>query len=323
MVKKEYEINIYACLSNNQEKQLNSSSGGIFPEIAEVFIKDGGVVFGAAWDENFNVKHIMINRVEEIQKLQGSKYVQSNLGDTFRTIKKILNDEIPVLFSGTPCQVAGLKKFIGNNDKLYLIDFICHGVPSQYAWNKYLEDRNINIDKLININMRDKQIDWHNYGLKLYYGDNIEYYSKQEDYYLKAFLSDYMLRNSCYNCKFNNIEHKYSDLTLGDFWGIWDIIPEKFDSKGISLIISQNNRGEILLDRINNNIQKSEIDKDIINLICEHNNSLIKNVKMPKARVKFYKYLYNGKSFKYAVDRSSKTNLIGNIKNIIKKILKK
>ncbi len=204
------------------ELRAESASGGAFPAIAEVILNEGGYVCGAAFDENMTVRHTIINNKDDLQKLKNSKYVQSDVGQCYAEIKILLNSDKKVLFSGTPCQVAGLQSFLSQNyENLFTIDLICHGTPSDKVFKKYLEEKTIDGEKVLNVNFRDKINGWSNYLTTT----TTTTVPALTDSYMKAFLANLSLRKSCGNCKFNSLPRS-GDLTIGDFWGI-----EKFNKK--------------------------------------------------------------------------------------------
>ena len=201
---------------------FGSSSTGFAYQISKEIISEGGMVFGAVFDEDWYLIHRGIDTVDGVLRLQGSKYIQSDIKGVFNEVKDALLQKRTVVFVGTPCQIAGLKAFLGEGEyeNLYTIDFICHGVPSPKVWNHYLEKikKSQNLGDIKNINFRDKEYGWQNYGLKIT-GENGEYFAlKASDLYETAFSRNITLRKSCYFCKFKG-DNRFSDITLGDFWG--------------------------------------------------------------------------------------------------------
>ena len=246
---KRFENRAYACFCNDNSLRLKSSSGGIFSVIAIKILEDNGVVYGAAFDEEYKVKHLRVNKIEDIEKLRGSKYVQSNLDGIFKDIEAELKSGQKVLFSGTQCQVAGLLSYLKNEySNLYTLDFICHGVPSPKVWKKYLEFRKKidNQDKILGINFREKSmLGWDKYEMNIKYS-NREYRNiNSEDLYMKAFLGDVSLRKSCYECDFKGKERK-SDITLADFWGVKKVMPSMYGKEGTSAVMTNSKKGQEL-----------------------------------------------------------------------------
>lgn len=251
---------VYASYSQDNDVRMKSSSGGIFTEIARKVLKEKGYIYGGAYDEQFRVHHICVEMECDLERLRGAKYSQSDLEDNFCKIKKRLENKQKVLFSGTPCQVAGLKAFLQQDyPNLITVDFVCHGVPSPMVWERYVHYRakkdNVSILP-VRINMRSKETGWSRYA----YSTLFEYsngkkfsFNNKENIFMKLFVEDYILRDSCSNCHFKGY-NRWSDITLGDFWGIWNIDPEMDDNKGTSLVITHSKKGEELLDTLSSQI---------------------------------------------------------------------
>lgn len=266
--KKEYSESLtkaYAAFSKNDLLRMESSSGGIFSELSKVVLQSGGIIYGASYNKNYIVEHISIDSIEMLEKLRGAKYSQSNLGESFQTIKNQLNSGKKILFSGTPCQVAGLKAFLDHDyDNLICIDFVCHGVPSPMVWKEYVKYRARTDDDstgLKRINLRNKESGWskYTYSVEFTYSDNKRYlYNNQDDPFMRFFINDYILRNSCSDCHFKGYD-RVSDITLGDFWGIWDIAPEMDDNKGTSLVLTHSKKGEQLFKAVFKNIKFKQV----------------------------------------------------------------
>lgn len=234
-----------------EDIRKDSSSGGLFFPIARAFIINGGVVYGAAFTKDFSVKHIRIDKEENLSAIMRSKYVQSNLTDVLDTLIADLKHGKKVLFSGTPCQTAAICHIadtMGLRDNLYGLDFICHGVPSPMLWKSYL-DFISGKKQICDVNFRDKKhAGWHDYFLHIGYEDKSHLSESHElNTYMRLFLSDKAIRPSCYYCQFK-AENYASDLTLGDAWKIEKEYPAWADDKGTSLFIVRSNNGRTLLD---------------------------------------------------------------------------
>lgn len=237
-----------------------SSSGGIFSLLAKEIIKNNGVVIGASWDENFKLEHCVIDKIEDIKKLRGSKYVQSNTGDIYKKIKIILETGKKVLFSGTPCQNHALKQFLNKEyENLYQIDLVCHGVPSQEMLKRHLREINPQNKKIEEINFRYKDPYWDYSYVYVKFSDG-DFYQKLtiDDAYFNLFNIGYSLRDSCNQCNYTSI-YRYSDITLADFW---DYSPKSFKmrdyQKGISLILLNSIKGEEIFKMIKQNLNYKE-----------------------------------------------------------------
>lgn len=276
----------FACYNKNDDIRSKSSSGGVFTLISEYVINKGGVVFGAKFDEEFNVVHDYTENINGIKKFRGSKYVQSTIGNNYSKAKHFLDQGRIVLFSGTPCQIGGLKRFLRKDyNNLICIDIICHGVPSLNAWNKYKEKVS-NGKKIEGINFRDKKYGWKSYSVKFKFNDGSEYLSKgSEDSYIRGFIGDIYLRPSCHNCRFKTLNRE-SDITLADFWGIKNILKDMDDDKGTSLIIINSNNGKNIFQDISQFVNRKEVN---IDEAIKYNLSAIKSSYCNPRRYYFFK----------------------------------
>lgn len=264
---------VYAAKNNNEEIRLKSSSGGIFTCLAEQIISEGGAVFGARFNDNWAVVHDYTETIEGLEPFRGSKYVQSVIGDNFIKAKKFLTDGRKVLFSGTPCQIAGLKKFLRKDyDNLLTVEVVCHGVPSPMVWRDYLDYKrakhaagkntvssSLNESPVITgISFRDKTHGWKKYGFKICYAAskaaensvsksantaNCEITPFNEDLFMKGFLKNIYLRPSCYHCATRQGKSG-ADISIADYWGINKIHSEFDDNKGVGLILIYTRKGE-------------------------------------------------------------------------------
>lgn len=255
----------YAAYSKDQGMRLQSSSGGIFTELAKAVLAGGGVVFGAAYNERFEVVHICVDNEAELAELRGAKYAQSDLRGVFPKVKAHLEQGRRVLFCGTPCQVGGLKAYLPKDyEELVTVDFVCHSVPSPVAWREYVKRRAAqdNGGELpLAVNLRSKETGWsrYQYSNLFRYANGKSYSAKSgESLYMKLFVGGYISRDSCTNCQFKGYS-RVSDLTIGDFWGIWDIAPQMDDNKGTSVILAQSFRGAQLLSLIADRLVLTEV----------------------------------------------------------------
>lgn len=309
----------YACINNNETIRKQSSSGGIFSLIAEEVLNEGGVVFGAKFDNKFDVVHSFVEEKDDLKQFRGSKYVQSQIKDCYRKAKAFLETGRYVLFTGTPCQIAGLHSYLQNDyQKLYTQDIVCHGVPSPTVWKKYIEsiEKNSN-SKIENINFRDKTKGWMKYlfTYTLKNGKQYKEYS-MDNKYMKAFLNDLSIRESCSQCSFRG-KNRRSDITLADFWGINYILPKMNDNKGTSLVIISTEKGKRLFEKIKN---KMKYEKVNIEDAIKYNPSITVSVNENPKRTEFFDMLSNS-SFDRAVNKCIPEENI--IKKIMKKVLRK
>lgn len=227
----------------------HSSAGGVFTALSEIILRDGGIVFGAAFDKNWRVVHTAAKTIDDLEKLRGSKYTQSQIGSVYQQVKDALKDK-KVLFSGTPCQCAGLKHFLGSdNDNLLTVEVVCHGTPSPAVWENYIGEigrRN----EIAHVNFRSKRNGW-GANLEINFFDRVFYSSPNaKDLYGKLFLSGLSERPSCQSCKFK-IPNTQADLTLGDAWGIKDFAPDMFDNRGVSLVFIHSDKGKTFFEQAN------------------------------------------------------------------------
>lgn len=250
----------YAAINNDLSVRMNSSSGGVFSLLADYVLDNGGVVFGASFDEKFNVQHKYIERKEDLQKLRISKYVQSYMGNSFKKAKELLDSGRLVLFTGTGCQIGGLKSYLRKDyDNLITQDLICHGVPSPLVWEKYLEYRGDG-KSFKEISFRKKSEEKKKASFYIKYSDGAIYQRcpYPADPMVKMFLMNKCLRPCCYECAFKTITRQ-SDITLADFWGINTVYPKINDGKGVSLILVHTDKGRKLVDAIKEKMTYKEV----------------------------------------------------------------
>ena len=246
----EEETKAYYAFAKNDDICNNSSSGGIFTLLAAHILRQGGTVFGAGFDEKFRVCHQRIDCIEDIAKLRTSKYVQSDIGLTFREAEEVLKQGKVVLFAGTPCQIAGLKQYLKKDyDNLYTQDIICHGVPSPKIWEQYLSEAHNGKD-ISSISFRDKTLGWNDFSMKVTYKYGSAYRElATKDPFERAFLANLILRPSCYQCQYKTVE-RVSDITLADYWGVETVHPELKEQQGVSLVLTHTEKGAQLLDAV-------------------------------------------------------------------------
>lgn len=276
----------YAAYNKCGNERSASSSGGVFTLIAKHIIEQGGTVFGAAFNDKFEVEHMCIERNEDLSKLRGSKYVQSRIGNSYKQAKEILDKGKLVLFTGTPCQIGGLLSYLNKNyENLYTQDIVCHGVPSPMVWKKYVRYRQkVASSPIENISFRAKSDSWREYCVQFEFSNNTKYSRVHtSDFYFRTFLKKLTLRPSCYECHFKG-KRRQADITLGDFWGVENVFPELDDDKGISLVLCNNVKGKQLFDSICNQAEFRETDYEEA---TKYNPAAIYSVKRPGSRELF------------------------------------
>lgn len=248
---------IYGAYNKDDNVRLKSSSGGIFHALAKCIIAEGGIVYGAVLErkgDSFICHHQRCNSIAELESLLGSKYLQSSLGNTFCEIKELLTQNRTVLFCGTPCQVSGLKSYLGNSyNNLFLIDFVCHGVPKKQLLEKVISEEGT--AGLSAIEFRNKKFGWQNYSFALFYENgNSIYRTRYECDFMKLYLTNAYLRPSCYKCR--NKQNYHSDITLGDFWGIekYKVFSPEDLQKGMSIMVVNSEKGHLFLEKMKDDL---------------------------------------------------------------------
>lgn len=284
----------FAIKNRNEKERKDSTSGGIFSLLAKFVLNQNGIVFGAAYSENFEVRHVAITDSNHLSLLQGAKYIQSIVGDAFEEAKKELETGRTVLFSGTPCQCAGLKSFLGKTyDNLLTMDLICHGVPSPKVWQAYIDYRSQKENNGVRpqrINMRSKSSGWSRYGYstEFDYGDGkISQIGNGHDLFMKAFVGNICLRASCSDCKMKGVE-RCTDFTLGDYWGIWNQHPEFDDNKGTSVVFVHTQKGREILEQLSDKMDCLKVD---IEDAYKENGSLVNSSRPHLCRDEFLKQI--------------------------------
>lgn len=243
---------VYAVKNKEEGVRFHSSSGGVFTLLATQVIEAGGVVFGAAFDKNYRVVHTCAETRQELVKLRGSKYVQSDAAGVYRTAETFLKSGREVLFSGTPCQIAALRRYLKKEyEKLVTVDFICHGVPAPGVWEAYLRELSRKAgasspDAIAGIGFRDKFYGWKKFSLALHVKKKEKVYPFRLplhlNAYIRGFLHNLYLRPSCYSCRVRELRSG-SDITLGDYWGIAKTYPELDDDRGVSAVLLNTEQG--------------------------------------------------------------------------------
>lgn len=310
-------ISSYACYNKNEEIRMQSSSGGIFTLLAEYVLSNKGYVCGAAFDNNLDLNHIIVSNEKDLVRLRGSKYVRSKIGNVFNQIKELLENKKEVLFCGTPCQVAGLNTFLNKSySNLINVDIICHGTVIREIFDRYKIENNIK-----EINFRDKSRGWRNYGINT--GSSYEPF--RDNIYMKGFLKNLTLYESCYNCK--SKMPRPADITLGDCWGIHKFNPKLNDDKGLSLVLVNSDIGLNIFSSIKQNL--SICEKFPLELCFKRNPSLVSSAKPHPKREQFLEGLKesNRESINELINKYTKKPahkcMFKQVKSFIKELWKK
>ncbi|MEW9094594.1 MAG: Coenzyme F420 hydrogenase/dehydrogenase, beta subunit C-terminal domain [Clostridiaceae bacterium] len=275
----------------SEEVLMKSTSGGAFTAISDEILRLGGVVYGADYDHEFRVMHKRAENEEQRNRMRVSKYVQSNLGDVFKQIKTDLTNGKIVLFTGTPCQIAGLRGFIGDSPlvkNLYLCDLICYGIPSPLIWDDYKNILEKEYGgKLVDVKFRSKIAGWSRKKSNesfLFKTSNSENFHHDGRFYQLFFGKKTIIRPSCGKCLYTDI-HRSSDITIADYWGIEKYAPEWMDAKGVSLIITNTSKGEELLMKCSTTLKYEKRAKEES---LEEQQRLSGPIEFPKDRKEFW-----------------------------------
>ena len=342
-------LKVYAAMHPDEDIRLNSSSGGVFTLLAEQVIAEGGVVFGARFDESWQVVHDYTETVEGLAAFRGSKYVQSVIGNTYKSAQDFLKHGRKVMFTGTPCQIVGLKKFLRKDyPNLFTVDFVCHGVPSPLVWRKYLKETAEDIRAkravgkntvtsslsdlpvITGISFRDKTNGWKKFGFSLRYtaskavensvsvsaiteeGLFLEPFT--ENHFMRAFLADHILRPSCYACPSKSGKSS-SDVTIGDLWGVDRFNPSIDDDKGLSLVMLHNDKASAILAKCNLE------DVDYLSAF-NGNPSIERSVSIPVNRTYFWHLLHKGKSVGDILEMCHSSKAVARLRRFVYRKLK-
>ncbi len=258
-------LKVYSAKHRDDSVRKTSSSGGVFSSLAKAVIRDGGVVVGCALDEHLQARHSVAQIEKELTAFRSSKYVQSELGNVFLTVKEKLREGKKVLFSGTPCQVAGLTRFLVKEyENLLCVDVLCHGVPSPKVYKEYLDRMGREFcSNAVSVNFRNKQKGWKRLFIDINFANGKRYFKFSGfDPYMSLFLNNKSQRSSCFHCPFTTI-HRQGDISLGDFWGIGKKYPDIDDDKGISMILVSTYKGAKLIDEIAHDLFLQERNIDL------------------------------------------------------------
>ena len=304
-------MQVYAAASKKDGIRKESSSGGIFYLLAKNIIDNGGVVYGAAFDEDFAVCHEFAETEIQLHGLTGSKYAQSRLDNTFSEVKKQLDAGRKVMFSGVPCQVQGLLNYLGKfYDNLLTVDLACHGVPSPKALERYIEyQEGIYGSGIKSFSFRNKNTGWRNYSVRIEF-ENGKIYSKPfgEDSYMLSFLLNYNIRECCGECRFRSLARN-SDITLADFWDADKLMPDMDDDKGLSTVTVHSVKGAEMLSAIQENLNIKELPQNMIDKLQD---TISMQTAISAKRNVFFEAL-SGKGFEEAYRKASHVSIVERI----------
>ncbi len=271
--------------NKDTSKRSISTSGGVFIALAEKTISEGGCVCGAAFTQDFKVQHIVSSKMDDVHRMMGAKYVQSDMTGIYSQIKTLLEKDIPVLFSGCPCQVAALHTYLGKKYRsLFCAEVVCHGISSPYLWEQYLRLREeLHHGKIRRLTFRSKKNGWHESAVYMEFDNGAEYLEPYyRDAYSGSMVKNITLKESCYQCKFKGFASG-ADITLGDFWGANVEVPELDDDRGLSAVITHHDDAEKLFAELELNIQPCELQRFV-----KYNKSIMTSAPKPTVREVFY-----------------------------------
>ena len=317
---------VYAAAARDKDVLLASSSGGVFTPLAEAVLDKGGVVFGAAWTDGLTLSHLAVEDKAGLARLRGSKYVQGSTGGTFRQVKQYLEDGRTVCYSGTPCQIAGLKAYLGKDyDNLLTVDIICHGVPSM----KMLRDdlsyvTGGKLDEIRDVRFRDKRYGWGTKGSVACGGSTVKYNAGTSPYYF-YFLEGEVYRESCYRCRFPS-EGRQGDITLGDYWGVREELVSRMGNadpdNGVSCVLVNTEKGKQWLSSVGNALMLAPSDRQS----AEKRNKQLTSasVPLPEHSALLNGYLQKGHAaFREGYQKHLKDHLVRTAKNMVPSKIKR
>lgn len=339
-------IEVLAAYNLNMEERLNSSSGGIFSLFAKYVLKQDGVVFGAMYSSQWDIVHGCIEDIKSLSLLQGSKYVQSDISHSYVRAAEYLKEGRMVLFSGTPCQIAGLRKYLNNKefDNLYLLDVLCHGVPSPGVWKQYLKEEISEYNKtaqravagkstvlhslnftspIRDVKFREKGIGWKKYRFVLRFakasaaGEKSSVLSSvvYQHPFLRGMLEHLFIRPSCYHCPFR-CQRSHSNVSLGDFWGIEKQDSRFGDDKGTSMVLINDEKGKMLWDQVSDDTFSATKTYEQAKAVCS---MITQPCHYNPCRESFFNDLSRGKTVKYSVWHNVNIPLKKRIKNWLRR----
>lgn len=244
-------LKVYAAKNRDLQERIQSSSGGMFLPLAREILRRGGLVFGVEFSEDFrSARHACASDADGVKRFSGSKYIQSDTERTYSRTKILLENGVPVLYSGTPCQIAGLRKFLRKDyENLYTVDLVCHGVPSSGIWRRYMDETAL--EGIASVNFRDKVTGWKRFSLVMKDSSGKVLFSQREDenVFMEGFLKNLYLRPSCYRCPARK-GRSGSDLTIADYWHLKKILPDFDDNTGVGLVLVNTVKGAKLFDSV-------------------------------------------------------------------------
>lgn len=315
-------LEVYAAKNLDDNVRFKSSSGGIFTMLAEYTIQNGGIVFGARWDKkNWNVIHDYTETIDGLSEFRSSKYLQSIIGNSFKQAEAFLKQGRDVLFTGTPCQISGLKHFLRKEyDNLLTCEIFCHSVPSPKVWEFYIEECLNSLgwkkEHIVSIDFRNKCNGWKNYHFQMISSQN-EVFNQQSfnNPYMKGFIGGLYTRPSCYDCPAKSLKSG-SDFTIGDYWGIQHLKPQIDDDKGVSAVLLNTNKARNIWCQMSGFSCKMDYSS-----LCVYNPAVIRSAVLSEKRKDFFQS--NKKSFNRIINSLCKQPLYWRIRRLLSGIIRR
>lgn len=317
----EEEPEVHAAWSLNDEIRINSTSGGIFSELALHILKNGGYICGARYGRNYHIEHCITDTIDGLETIRQSKYAQSDKGYIFREIKRLLMCGQKVLFCGTPCECAGLRKYLQNDyDNLILVDFICRGANSPRVYEKFLEYlENEYGSKCEKVWFKNKTYGWGRFSTKIEFANGDSYLKDRDhDLYILGYIKyNLYMRPSCAKCRFRTVR-RLSDITLADFWGVRLSDPNLDTDKGTSMVMINSSKGSDLFENVKPGIFH---EKKPLEDVVKGNPCMCFSPRMNKKRVYFFKHL-ESESFESLMEECCRENILDRFKSIARKVIR-
>lgn len=315
-----------AYISSNEVRE-QSTSGGFFTVLSDYILDNNGVIYGAVYDTDFMVCHIRGDNSTDRNMMRTSKYVQSDIGDVYIKVQEDLNNNVMVLFSGTPCQIAGLYNYLNQKrvpkNKLVTCDLVCHGVPSPLIWKEYLHFLKKKYDdEVVSVNFRDKELGWHKPQLKIEFREHTQKLTEAKDPFYNLFYSNCILRHSCHTCEYAK-KDRIADFTMADCWGIENNLSQYDDNRGCSLILLNNERAVDIFFQVVKNRKDIFFDIDVDSLRQPH----LKRAAAKSSKRELFWKEYENKGFFFVMNKygyySWYMRIIKKLKRIIIKVIRK
>lgn len=321
------EPRVVAAWTKDAALRLNSTSGGVFSELAKKVIAGGGVVAGAKYTEDHAVEHCVINKEQDLPLLRQSKYLQSEMQHTYRVIEARLNAGFSVLFCGTPCHAAGLQMYLGKEyDNLIVCDFICRGVISPMVYKMYLRDLEMEYGATVDtIQFKNKSVGWNQFCTYIRFENGATYCkNRYDDSYMRGYLFyNLYLRPCCYECKFKMIP-RIADISLGDFWGIGNMRPHLDENKGTSVVLLNTQKGRSLFEVVKERLISEECT---FAEALAGNQHILHSAKRPESRERFFIELKREASFlrvmKFYRKRNAWVEMTHSVAEIVRRMFQK